>query len=83
MSLLLCTVLDVCARCSATFRVAGAGTRGRSRDRGTETAGGDTKRGHIFLWLKEDDVNLGSEEAAEHHRTTQTDRNTHGGGLYL
>lgn len=28
-------------------------------------------------------MNLGSEEAAQHHRPTQTDRDTHSGGLHL
>lgn len=28
-------------------------------------------------------MNLGGEEAAEHHRTAQTDGDAHGGGLHL
>lgn len=51
----------------ATFRVAGAGSRGRSRHCGTETVGCDSKRGHIFLGLEQDDVDLGGKEAAENH----------------
>lgn len=68
---------------AGTFRVAGAGGRGRSRDCGTEAVGRDSKWGNVFLWLKQDDVNLGSKEAAKHHRPAQADRNTHGGGLDL
>lgn len=71
------------AREAATFRVAGAGSGGRSGHRGAEAAGRDSKRGHIFLGLKQDDVNLWSKEAAEHHRAAQGDGNTHGGGLHL
>lgn len=71
------------AREAGTFRVAGTGSRGRSRHCGAEAAGGDSKRGHVFLGLKQDDVNLWSKEAAEHHRATQGDGNTHGGGLHL
>lgn len=52
---------------AGTFRVAGAGSGGRSRHCGAEAAGRDPERGHVFLGLKQDDVNLWSEEAAEHH----------------
>lgn len=78
-------VLHACmgAREAGTFRVAGAGSRGRSGHRGAEAAGGDSKRGHVFLGLKQDDVNLWSKEAAKHHRATQRDGNAHGGGLHL
>lgn len=52
---------------AGTFRVAGAGSGGRSGHCGAEAAGRDPERGHVFLGLKQDDVNLWSEEAAEHH----------------
>ena len=70
--------MDTC-----TFRVAGAGSGGRGRHRGTEAVGCDSEWGHIFLGLEQNDVNLGGEEAAEYHRTAQTDGDTHGGGLHL
>ena len=67
----------------ATFRVAGAGGRGRSGHCGAEAVGRDSERGHIFLRLEQDDVDLRSKEAAQHHRAAQTDRDAHGGGLHL
>lgn len=66
-----------------TFGVAGAGGRGRGRHRGAEAVGGDPQRGHVLLGLEQDDVDLGGEEAAEHHRAAQTDGDAHGGGLDL
>lgn len=70
-----------------TFGVAGAGSRGRGRRRGrhggAEAVGGDPERRHVLLRLEQDDVDLGSEEAAEHHRAAQTHRDAHGGGLHL
>lgn len=66
-----------------TFRVAGAGSGGRGGHCGAEAVGCDSECGHIFLRLKQDDVNLGGEEAAEDHRPTQTDGDAHGGGLHL
>lgn len=83
---LLCTVLDRSAPDivdTCTFRVAGAGSGGRSRHCGTEAISCDSEWGHVFLGLKQDDVNLWGEEAAENNRTTQTDGDTHGGGLHL
>lgn len=68
---------------AGTFWVAGAGSGGRSGHRGAEAAGRDSKRGHVFLGLKQDDVNLWSEEAAKHHRAAQRDGNAHGSGLHL
>lgn len=64
-----------------TFRVAGAGSGGRSGHCGAEAVGRDSR--HVFLGLKQDDVNFGGEEAAENHRTAQTDGDAHGGGLHL
>lgn len=68
-----------------TFGVAGAGSRGRGRGRhrGAEAVGGDPERRHVLLGLEQDDVNLGGEEAAEHHRAAQAHRDAHGGGLHL
>lgn len=85
----LAPVCSSSAGCLRTFGVAGAGSRGRrrgrgrGRHRGTEAVGGDPQRGHVFLRLEQDDVNLGSKEAAEHHRAAQTDGDAHGGGLHL
>lgn len=70
---------------ASTFGVAGAGSRGRrrGRHRGTEAVGSDPERRHVLLRLEQDDVDLGSEEAAEHHRAAQAHRDAHGGGLHL
>lgn len=48
-----------------------------------EAGGGHSQSADILLWLEQDDVDLGSKEAAQHHRPTQTDRDAHGGGLHL
>ena len=81
-----CMHLRVC-----TFGVAGArgggggggGGRGGGRHGGAEAVGGDSERGDVLLGLEEDDVDLGGEEAAQHHRAAQADRDAHGGGLHL
>lgn len=44
------------------MREAGARASGH-----TESSGGHSERGDVLLGLEEDDVNLGSEEAAQHH----------------
>lgn len=67
----------------STFREAGAGSGGRSGYGGAEAARCDSEWGHVFLGLEQDDVDFGGEQAAENHRTTQTDRDAHGGGLNL
>ncbi len=61
-----------------TLRDAGARASGH-----TESSGGHSERGHVLLGLKEDDVDLWSEEAAQHYWTAQTHRDAHGSGLYL
>ncbi len=61
-----------------TLREAGARASGH-----TESSGGHSERGHVLLGLKEDDVDLWSEEAAQHYWTAQTHRDAHGSGLYL
>lgn len=38
---------------------------------------------HVLLRLKQYDVDLGGEEAAEDHGAAQTHRDAHGGGLNL
>lgn len=48
-----------------------------------EAGGGHSQCADILLWLEQNDVDLGSEEAAQHHRPTQTDGDAHGGGLHL
>lgn len=48
-----------------------------------EAGGGHPEGADILLRLEQDDVNLGSEEAAQHHRPAQTDGDAHGGGLHL
>lgn len=48
-----------------------------------EAGGGHSESADILLRLEQDDVDFGSEEAAQHHRPTQTDRNAHGGCLHL
>lgn len=49
----------------------------------TEAGGGHPEGADILLWLEQDDVDFGRKEAAQHNRPTQTDRDTHGSGLYL
>lgn len=39
--------------------------------------------GHVLLGLEHDDVDLGSEHAAQDHEAAQADRDTHGSGLNL
>jgi len=48
-----------------------------------DAGGGHSESADILLRLEQDDVDLGSEEAAQHHRPTQTDRDAHGGCLHL
>lgn len=48
-----------------------------------EAGGGNSESADILLRLEQDDVDLGSKEATQHHRPTQTDRDAHGGGLHL
>lgn len=62
-----------------TLADAGAGPGGGA----AEAAGGCSVANHVLLGLEEDDVQLGSEEAAEHHRAAEADRHAHGGGLHL
>ena len=61
-----------------TLRETGAGARGDA-----EAGGGHPEGAHVLLGLKEDDVDLGREEAAQHHRAAQADRDAHGRGLHL
>jgi len=61
-----------------TLREAGARASGH-----TESSGGHSERTDVLLGLEEDDVDLGSEQASQHHWTTQTHRDAHGSGLYL
>ena len=49
----------------------------------TEPVEVDSVAGHVLLGLEHDDVDLGSEHAAQHHEATQTDRYAHGGRLNL
>lgn len=42
-----------------------------------------TMVGHILLGLEHDDVDLGSEHAAQDHEAAQADWDTHGSGLNL
>ena len=60
------------------MRETGAGAGGD-----TEAGGGHSESADILLRLEHDDVDLGREEAAQHHRPTQTDGDAHGGGLHL
>lgn len=61
------------------MRKAGAGARGH-----TEASGGHPETGgDIFLWLEQDDMDLRSKKATQHHRATQTHRDAHCGGLNL
>lgn len=39
--------------------------------------------GHIFLGLEHDDMDLGSKHAAQDHKATQADWDTHSSGLNL
>lgn len=39
--------------------------------------------GHVLLGLEHDDVDLGSEHAAQDHEAAQADRDAHGCGLNL
>ena len=54
------------------------------RSRGhAEAGGGHSERCDVLLRLEQDDVDLGSKEAAQHDGATQTDGDAHGGGLDL
>ena len=44
---------------------------------------GSPEAAHVLLGLEQDDVDLGGEEAAQHHRAAQADGDAHGGGLHL
>lgn len=70
--------ISTCISCHSTLRETRAWASGH-----TEASGGHPEGADILLRLEQDDVNLGSEEAAQHHRPTQTDRDAHGGGLHL
>lgn len=48
-----------------------------------EAGGGHPEGADILLRLEQDDVDLRSKEAAQHHRPTEADRDAHGGGLHL
>lgn len=48
-----------------------------------KAAGGCAVADHVLLRLEEDDVQLGCEETAEHHRAAEADGHAHGGGLHL
>lgn len=61
-----------------TLAEAGAGPGGSA-----EAAGGRTVAHHVLLRLEKDDVQLGREQAAEHHGATEADGHTHGSGLHL
>lgn len=64
--------------CVRTLREAGAGARGHA-----EAGGGDSEGADVLLWLEQDDVDLRSEQAAQHHRAAQADGDAHSGGLNL
>lgn len=66
-------------RWTLTLAEAGAGSGSCT----AEAAGGCAVANHILLWLEQDDVQLGREETAEHHRAAEADGHTHGGGLHL
>lgn len=68
-----------CSGQTLTLADAGAGPGGGA----AEAAGGHSVADHVLVGLEEDDVQLGSEEAAEHHRAAEADRHAHGGGLHL
>lgn len=56
----------------------------RARTSGDAKAGrGNSESADVLLRLEQDDVDLWSEETAQYHRPTQTDRDAHGGGLHL
>lgn len=61
-----------------TLREAGAWAGGH-----TEAGGGDSEGADVLLGLEQDDVDLRSEQAAQHHRAAQADGDAHGGGLNL
>ena len=44
---------------------------------------GPPQAADVLLGLEQDDVHLGGEETAQHHRAAQADRDAHGGGLHL
>lgn len=66
-------------RWTLTLAEAGAG----SGSCAAEAAGGRAVADHVLLRLKQDDVQLGCKQTAEHHRATETYRHAHGGGLHL
>lgn len=66
-------------RWTLTLAEAGAG----SGSSAAEAAGGRAVADHVLLRLKQDDVQLGCKQTAEHHRATEADRHAHGGGLHL
>lgn len=63
---------------ACTLREAGARAGGHA-----EAGGGDSEGADILLGLEQDDVDLRSEEAAQHHWAAQADGDAHGGGLNL
>lgn len=67
-----------CCMSGGTLRKAGAGASVY-----TEAGGGHPQGTDILLRLEQDDVDLGSEEATQYHRPTETDWDAHGSGLYL
>ena len=66
-------------RWTLTLAKAGAGSGSCT----AEAAGGCAVADHVLLRLKQDDVQLGCKQTAEHHRATETYRHAHGGGLHL
>lgn len=64
--------------CAHTLREAGAGACGHAK-----AGGGDSEGADVLLRLEQDDVDLWSKQAAQHHRATQADGDAHGGGLNL
>lgn len=68
----------MCCVSGVTLRETGAWAGGD-----TEAGCGHSESAHVLLWLEEDDVDLWSEETAQHHRPTETDGDAHGGGLHL
>lgn len=48
-----------------------------------EAGSGHSESADVLLRLEQDDMDLWSEETAQYHRPTQTDRDAHGGGLHL
>ena len=67
-----------CVRVERTMRGVGGGGPAD-----TEPVEVHSVAGHVLLGLEHDDVDLGSEHAAQHHEAAQTDRYTHGGRLNL